>query len=666
MKSTDTHTYESTLTGEAAPFRIEAGGKIFGILLERLYTDKVRAVIRELCSNALDSHVAAGIGDIPFDVHLPNMLNPTFRVRDYGTSMDHETIMGLYATVGGSTKDDSNDFVGMLGLGSKSPFAVTDSFTAIARLDGRKRTYLAAMGADGVPVLQLLMDEEADEAQGFEVVIPVERGDFREWAEKIKYVAVGFDPAFNVDGEECEAVKPVYMASDASFAVYDKSAMPEGADLYVRQGCVLYPVTEWTFRSFATEVVQSNHCVVLDVPIGDVAIVPSREALSLDEPTKRKLTSHLNAFKTRVELDIEDAVADAKNLLEATRAWYGGDNKLSDIFKLKPTFRGDPVTGYLPFKGGRDWEPPMVTIGKRGKNSTPRKMDRVHYDTVTRTTFVIKRTTIKVVRQAKRYDDFVALNHSDRTPVIMLTDPAPRMMERMMSLLGVDRSQFINLGDLPDPGPAPSVRRAQKGLTGVYAINGHNFYDAVEELDLDDDFVWVEVSGRMSKSNCSWAHGRRERLTQFSHHRPLYAFTEKAAERWKPAPEKALDVALAAAEKAARPKLIAQLADHYVAMSLGEDMCELAGLPHRRINSGRSYAERGHEQLLGSHWTSVAQRIANHRTEKVKARYPMMFRTGYRAELTGSERKVYMNLVDTAQALMPMFFAGMIRLAHSR
>jgi hypothetical protein len=73
--------------GEIGEFRIRNSAKAFSILSSGLYANKVRAIIRELSCNAIDSHTAAGKADTPFDVHLPNSLEPWFAIRDYGTGL---------------------------------------------------------------------------------------------------------------------------------------------------------------------------------------------------------------------------------------------------------------------------------------------------------------------------------------------------------------------------------------------------------------------------------------------------------------------------------------------------------------------------------------------------------------------------------------------------
>ena len=129
--------------GEVGDFKIKASAKAFSILSSGLYANKIRAIVRELSCNAVDSHVASGRTDTPFDVHLPNDLEPWFSIRDYGTGLSHEQVSSIYTTYFESTKTESNDYIGALGLGSKSPFAYTDNFTVTAIKDGKKGIYLS-------------------------------------------------------------------------------------------------------------------------------------------------------------------------------------------------------------------------------------------------------------------------------------------------------------------------------------------------------------------------------------------------------------------------------------------------------------------------------------------------------------------------------------------
>ena len=116
---------------ESASFGISEAdtASIMGILRDGLYTDRILAVLREYSANAWDAHRMIGKGDLPLQITIPTHNNPVLRIRDFGPGLSHDDIFKIYSQYGASTKRNTNDAVGMLGIGSKSGFAYSDTFT---------------------------------------------------------------------------------------------------------------------------------------------------------------------------------------------------------------------------------------------------------------------------------------------------------------------------------------------------------------------------------------------------------------------------------------------------------------------------------------------------------------------------------------------------------
>ena len=204
--------------GEIGEFRIRNSAKAFNILSSGLYANKIRAIIRELSCNAVDSHIAAGKQDTPFDVHLPNQLEPWFSIRDYGTGLNHDQVTNIYTTYFESTKTNSNDFIGALGLGSKSPFSYTDNFTVTAIQNGRKGIYSAFINDVGVPSIALMNEEQVTEPNGVEVKFSVnDRYDFHKFEEEL--------------AKKINSVTPVNTAKEDLTEVIAKATRGRGVDL---------------------------------------------------------------------------------------------------------------------------------------------------------------------------------------------------------------------------------------------------------------------------------------------------------------------------------------------------------------------------------------------------------------------------------------------------
>jgi len=197
-------------TSEERVFNIAGTAKAFKILSDGLYSDKIGAVIRELSCNAKDAHVDAGKGDVPFEIHLPNSLEPWFAVTDFGIGLCHDDIMHLYSTYFESTKTDSNEVTGCLGLGSKSPFAYVDAFTVEARWNGKMTLYSCFYNEQGIPSITVMAEPfDTDEVNGLTIKMPVKEQDMREFGRKAEASLRRFDPAPIVTGNTDYEVKTI-------------------------------------------------------------------------------------------------------------------------------------------------------------------------------------------------------------------------------------------------------------------------------------------------------------------------------------------------------------------------------------------------------------------------------------------------------------------------
>ena len=119
------------------------------ILRKNLYSDPELSVIREISCNALDAHVEAN-KRVPIKITLPTFNSPQLIVRDFGKGLSHERMNDTFGDYGASTKRNSNKLIGQYGIGSKSPFAISDSYSIISRHEGKQRTYSAVINKDGI------------------------------------------------------------------------------------------------------------------------------------------------------------------------------------------------------------------------------------------------------------------------------------------------------------------------------------------------------------------------------------------------------------------------------------------------------------------------------------------------------------------------------------
>jgi len=272
-------------------FNIEMNDKAFMILSKNLYKYPIHAVIREIMSNAWDSHLKSENYN-PFYTHLPNELDPYYSVRDYGMGMSRETVEELYTTFFGSSKADSNLETGAFGLGSKTPFAYTDTFTITSWFDGIESQYVCYLNQH-TPVLNYICEKASSEPSGVEIRLPVQSKDYYSFTQAFKTEVQAFVviPKNNVFKLE-EYSTPEVFLKGKSWTIYSKRLnLKENAKVYIHQGTNLFPLT----KEYSQYPVSSG-TLIIQVPNGSCSFAISREELSYDEGT----LNYLKQIQVRV------------------------------------------------------------------------------------------------------------------------------------------------------------------------------------------------------------------------------------------------------------------------------------------------------------------------------------------------------------------------------
>jgi hypothetical protein len=328
--------------GEIGDFKIKASAKAFSILSSGLYANKIRAIVRELSCNAVDSHVAAGKQDTPFDVHLPNQLEPHFSIRDYGTGLSHKQVTQIYTTYFESTKTASNEFIGALGLGSKSPFSYTDNFTVTAIKDGRKGIYSAFINGEGVPSIVLMMEEETSDPSGVEVKFSVNDSyDYSKFRDEARHVYTYFK------------LRPV-IAGSAGFefrdVAYDSKDIIPGVHSYsggnrsmAIMGNIAYPIEVPNSEKNLGELAKLLSCgLEIHFAIGEVDFQASREGLSYIPQTIESIKRKLEEVNKALTVVLAKEAAAIDNMweralfLNTRKSQYLWDAAVNEYLVLNP------------------------------------------------------------------------------------------------------------------------------------------------------------------------------------------------------------------------------------------------------------------------------------------------------------------------------------------
>ena len=310
-------------------FKIAFNAKAFRVLSDTLYNDKIGSVVRETATNAVDSHIMASKADVPFEIHLPDAFEPWFSIKDEGIGLSKQAVHEIYTTYFMSTKDQSNECTGMLGLGSKVSFSYTDQFTIESNFDGVKTIYSAFINASGIPNIAEMHSEATDDPTGVEIKISVKQGDYAKFANAVKEQLKFFKVKPNVINV------PYAFEFDATFDG-DALSTANGFKLvkspnhvstwYIVQGNVGYPLDVDRLANCAPEAASFVNRLVsigsfyIECPIGSIGVTASRESVEYTDATIKAIETRLLAIREELLLNAEKDLKGLNNWEIAVKA----------------------------------------------------------------------------------------------------------------------------------------------------------------------------------------------------------------------------------------------------------------------------------------------------------------------------------------------------------
>jgi hypothetical protein len=300
---------------DESQFKMRTSQKAFQIL-SSLYSDKPLAIVRELGCNAMDSHIASGQPNLPFHVHVPNTLEPWLTIQDFGTGISHENIYEIYSVYFASTKTNTNSQVGMLGLGSKSPFCYSDNFTITSTHNQVKRVYNAYFNQQGMPTISLASQNNTKEANGVAIQIPIKNSDISEFHQAIHKAFRFFNVKPTISGGE------VIWLDKADFeGTFWKSYANNLNQSYAVMGGVAYPIDLYKLDDEHYEILRKAG-LVIDFKIGELDVTPSRESLMYHDWVIKALNDKIDLVKKDFLVNVENTIKTSANLLDALKALY--------------------------------------------------------------------------------------------------------------------------------------------------------------------------------------------------------------------------------------------------------------------------------------------------------------------------------------------------------
>lgn len=346
MKLNETKPYVETSGDlEEQFFSIQDQGMIFDILRNKMYSNPILAICREISCNARDAHREVGNEEIPVQIVLPNNLEPTYKIRDFGPGISPSRMSNIFIKYTASTKRSDNLQTGGFGLGAKTPFSYSDTFSIVTNVDGTQYNYSCFIDETKVGKLALLSEAPTNEPNGTTIIIPVKPADFNFFRDYTEQSTRHWKVRPEIRGGVVQWRNMTPTLTGSNWIIGNHT----GPDSYnwnrevkLIVDFVEYPLDINALRKYAdSKVIDSvRGCFYLYFGVGELSLSASREQVYLDEATQKKIAARLSEVAKELAKNASDKI-----------------EKFTDYWQANCFYRKElnEIFSNLDFLGKLDW-----------------------------------------------------------------------------------------------------------------------------------------------------------------------------------------------------------------------------------------------------------------------------------------------------------------------
>lgn len=264
------------------------------LLSSNLYSNPEQSFVREIVSNAWDSHVEAGNTDTPVLIRLDDTTN-SITVRDFGVGLSPERFEHIYCNIGSSTKRESNDYIGGFGIGRFSALACSNVVYITSYYKGKAYYYIMTKDGNAITT-NLVATLDTIEKDGVEITLK-NCSNFSNYYKALNYIT--FFPNIYIDCER--VIKDTINNSKVKY--YNNFAV---STLEMKHklllGNVLYPLDKSILSGEAYRFIYNieNTGIVIKFKVGELNITPNRENIIYTNSTKDLINKRILEAKKEI------------------------------------------------------------------------------------------------------------------------------------------------------------------------------------------------------------------------------------------------------------------------------------------------------------------------------------------------------------------------------
>jgi hypothetical protein len=320
-------------------------------LRDRIYENKILAVVREYATNAIDEHLKHNIEKpVELSITTDDTGQSFFNVRDYASGLDDSGVRNIFGMYFESTKTASNEAMGGFGIGSKAGHAYGNIFNVSSYHNGTATHYTFPLETTAdqpiaAGAIYNLYSEPTTET-GIQITVPIKKTDYRDLSQFRNYcqwfVKTCRSTTNIVFKEENsppqspailqEILNPNYPHYKFYYSDSDDAWYYGQSQSVIRMGDVCYPIPyAWT-RLGEYSKLKINTNIIIDVPVGTFSLPLSREAVE-NTPTNLKefekivlsLSELEKASKTEFNPTIKSLIGHSGKFVSSIFGWGFSD-----------------------------------------------------------------------------------------------------------------------------------------------------------------------------------------------------------------------------------------------------------------------------------------------------------------------------------------------------
>lgn len=298
---------------------------VLSILRSKLYSNPIRTLIQEILTNARDANIESGSKN-PVEVTLPTEDNLVLVIKDNGIGISPSRMYNVFIQYGASSKRDSDDQSGGFGIGAKSPFSYTDSFTITTvtteHVIRMKRVYNAYIDESQLGKMIELYATKTDEPTGTTITIPVKKADMvtflNRYFEIVKYWKV--KPSCNEK----------HFENENHYFEDENIIIAQGREKIVLVDEIPYKIEYTNFNNSVStyvenqffNVIANNYKVIVKCTNAEITVSANREAIEYNDKNQLNINIKLEAGIENFKNLFMEEFLKQSSLLEASKFYW--------------------------------------------------------------------------------------------------------------------------------------------------------------------------------------------------------------------------------------------------------------------------------------------------------------------------------------------------------